>query len=1095
MTKKLFSLFLVIVLTLMVAAVAVQATNHPERLKQYSFQPTKLVADESAAALRSSSKAGSTISLGVNMPGTSPGEVVRSNNYFDFMSNHSLGRQVGWAKEPAIHFSYTFLPNTDYTVGRTFGYNVYDPVSGTWPQTQGAGCLFTAEFERAGFVSSTVDPSSGTAVIAGHSRLIAADSLRTTVAYDTYSGACYWTTARVPDTAWKRWISAPLAQAIWPVVGYLVNGNDTVTMTVSTTDVGGDVLVLNRKVGTHAAGSWVSTIIDTANGISGAIAVSRTSKKVAVAYTHLTAEGESRNSGSDADIMYRYSTDAGATWSGKINVTHYLPLTRGYRAWLEVSALIDKNDKVRLTWNAWPFAADAYATGQAQAGWPCKIFAWVQGATPSTGTISTAANLEWAPGACQGSFNVMNAGKLSIGECGSRYYIFWEQFNDRPAGILNDCANADPAFAANGDIYVAVSDDVTGTTWDKARDVTNSRTPGCDSLGYGGVCDADEYPSISPYGMDESAFTGLTWPPGAKVDLSGSYSGTNYLHLLWLVDKFPGGQAPANDAGPMTPNDMKWARFACVPAVATPIIGISPGDISYPVYVKHGNSKSMQVIIENSGNVTLNITSIGKKETAGPAGWLGISTTGPLSIPAGSGNTTTMNVTLNQGGIVNSPGTVVMLKGLVYYKSNSPTPLDSVNLTINVPVADTVIGVYLDTIATTCTKLVVQSNGNFGNGGAGKVNMDYSRTGDCDTNNAKVYLYDGSPVVLRKLTSPDSVIASWSIFGDGFISSTGFKPVKDGSAPIFVHGKDVSNPAFQKYTTDQFVTVDSTVAVELTEYAPAGVANADSCNFVIQKLQFFSYRGTSVSGLTLGEAIDWDVPSDSGAANKAGVDTTRSLVWQQGENKNQIPLPCSPNDKRFSGMAVVGWHTALDTTTRTRIFGGYAATNREFVLVSGGFVPRELWTNMQNAGFSAAPNWEDMHSVLTFQNNYTLAGNDTLTVYVALATVMNGSLTSVNGVDDNTALSGLKSTIDKAKAWYPKHILTCCTAPTTGDVDASGGVDISDLSAMVDYLFNSLPFPGSCFTEQDVDKSGSVDISDLQAIIDYLFNSIPLPSC
>ncbi|HVP07208.1 MAG TPA: dockerin type I domain-containing protein, partial [Candidatus Acidoferrum sp.] len=65
----------------------------------------------------------------------------------------------------------------------------------------------------------------------------------------------------------------------------------------------------------------------------------------------------------------------------------------------------------------------------------------------------------------------------------------------------------------------------------------------------------------------------------------------------------------------------------------------------------------------------------------------------------------------------------------------------------------------------------------------------------------------------------------------------------------------------------------------------------------------------------------------------------------------------------------------------------------------------------------------------------------------------------------------------------------------TGDVDASGSVDISDLSAMVDYLFNSLPFPGTCFQEQDVDKSASVDISDLQALIDFLFNSVALPSC
>ncbi len=79
--------------------------------------------------------------------------------------------------------------------------------------------------------------------------------------------------------------------------------------------------------------------------------------------------------------------------------------------------------------------------------------------------------------------------------------------------------------------------------------------------------------------------------------------------------------------------------------------------------------------------------------------------------------------------------------------------------------------------------------------------------------------------------------------------------------------------------------------------------------------------------------------------------------------------------------------------------------------------------------------------------------------------------------------------------WQSFVIGSCCTTVTTGDVDASASVDISDLSAMVDYLFNSLPFPGACFQEQDVDRSLAVDISDLQAIIDFLFNSVDLPSC
>ncbi|MEW6051556.1 MAG: hypothetical protein AB1644_10900 [Candidatus Zixiibacteriota bacterium] len=73
----------------------------------------------------------------------------------------------------------------------------------------------------------------------------------------------------------------------------------------------------------------------------------------------------------------------------------------------------------------------------------------------------------------------------------------------------------------------------------------------------------------------------------------------------------------------------------------------------------------------------------------------------------------------------------------------------------------------------------------------------------------------------------------------------------------------------------------------------------------------------------------------------------------------------------------------------------------------------------------------------------------------------------------------------------------CCCTGTTGNVDGDPAdiVDISDLSAMVDYLF----FGGAispCFEENDVDTSGAIDISDLQMLIDFLFGgAIVLPSC
>jgi hypothetical protein len=70
----------------------------------------------------------------------------------------------------------------------------------------------------------------------------------------------------------------------------------------------------------------------------------------------------------------------------------------------------------------------------------------------------------------------------------------------------------------------------------------------------------------------------------------------------------------------------------------------------------------------------------------------------------------------------------------------------------------------------------------------------------------------------------------------------------------------------------------------------------------------------------------------------------------------------------------------------------------------------------------------------------------------------------------------------------------CCTSPNRGDIDASGSVDISDLSLMVDYLF----FTGSlsqCPEENDLDSTGSTDISDLSLLIDFLFFNATLPQC
>ncbi len=60
----------------------------------------------------------------------------------------------------------------------------------------------------------------------------------------------------------------------------------------------------------------------------------------------------------------------------------------------------------------------------------------------------------------------------------------------------------------------------------------------------------------------------------------------------------------------------------------------------------------------------------------------------------------------------------------------------------------------------------------------------------------------------------------------------------------------------------------------------------------------------------------------------------------------------------------------------------------------------------------------------------------------------------------------------------------CCLL--RGDVDASGGTDVGDLTSLVAYLFQGGPAP-PCEDEGDVDGSGGTDVGDLTYLVAYLF--------
>jgi hypothetical protein len=71
----------------------------------------------------------------------------------------------------------------------------------------------------------------------------------------------------------------------------------------------------------------------------------------------------------------------------------------------------------------------------------------------------------------------------------------------------------------------------------------------------------------------------------------------------------------------------------------------------------------------------------------------------------------------------------------------------------------------------------------------------------------------------------------------------------------------------------------------------------------------------------------------------------------------------------------------------------------------------------------------------------------------------------------------------------------CCQG-TVGNVDGdpNDNVDIGDLSALADFLFNNGPI-SNCPAENNVDGVGSIDLSDLTVLGDFLFNGGTLIDC
>ena len=595
---------------------------------------------------------------------------------------------------------------------------------------------------------------------------------------------------------------------------------------------------------------------------------------------------------------------------------------------------------------------------------------------------------------------------------------------------------------------------------------------------------------------------------------------------------------------------MKWFRLACVDPIQTSKFEPSWRAIDFPEYTEHGTAYDKPLTIENGGNAATVFT-FALTEDPGPhSGWLTVSAefTGTVTIPYGCDNTVSGTVTINGDLAIDAPGTIVHLSGNMTATGNM-TP-SVVVMPIDFWIVDTLISPAYDTISTGCFSLVVANTGNWGHQGAGEVNLDFFNYGDCDNaepgseddtlpGDATVYAYDASPVICWP--SGDSVLCNWSIFGTSYVDDDAFFP--------WSHVPPVDMGAYELYESE-FVTRDTGILIKKLWIAPYNQVDP-RCNFIIQVLEIMRHplaTGDEVwDSLNIGEAIDWDIPSDSASRNLSGFDAPHRLIYQQGQEYNQDDAyECMENSDRYGGIALLDiveiegddTLTLLDGEVQEQ-YGVYTEDNDTWVYPAGGFVPEEVNTNMTNfEGYNKETDslHNDLHSMMTFRHNYTLAPTGRLIIFKCLITTYGGYAEFIINVEhcyewylehlvpkvtgacclgpegQDCFIMTEQACLDSGGTYkgdgvscIPNPCLGCCVPPIRGNVDYDPGdvIDIGDLVMLVDYMFSGGGAP-PCWAEANIDGSccgtdgipdtqDDIDIGDLVMLVDYMFSGGPPP--
>ncbi len=409
--------------------------------------------------------------------------------------------------------------------------------------------------------------------------------------------------------------------------------------------------------------------------------------------------------------------------------------------------------------------------------------------------------------------------------------------------------------------------------------------------------------------------------------------------------------------------------------------------------------------------------------------------------------------------------------------------------------------------------LVVSNHGEMGHCGIGGANMDYYVAGLACSDEPidRVYLRSGSPFLIREHAGTTSITTSIGQLSQDKPYS--WKSLGGGSGMT----GGIGYGYFDSVYTGRFTDKDSVVVMERTFYAQRLDSRFQGTVFLVTRV--YSADGQGHANLTIGDVLDWDIPTEVASVNSGGSTPVDRNYYGSGQDiafVNGSGGYLCQYDYKYGSQSLLSWHFAngewYDACCDWNDPSAFSVwvTGKELLgeIDVGGqtLLDANAWVEGITAhpGVSAVVDPGDQIVIATWFRDMTLSSTDTLVYHTILCTDYRGYEQDIANLvwevrEEGGGFAGER----------PVCPATCCPCKV-GDVNGPGNEEptIGDISAMIDAKFISGTCAGiiACYTQADINQSGGImptcddiTISDISILIDYLFIGGPevveLPVC